>query len=298
MIITTERLRYLVTVAEQGSFSSAARLLGVSNSAVNKTIQSLEEDLELSLFVRQHGKRPTLTDAGKAMYFQGLDILPKLIRMEQHALTLSQGIESSLNIVVHPYTLYPQYSQLFRQLTERFPDVELNFIDGESLSSYEDDFNILIGPTKHHLPRGIEFATIDELEWRMVCAATHPLAAKSGWLELEDLEQHPQLLLTEGFNTSAEYREAMRYSPQLINVDRFYQFRELLLEGVGFALYPAQLAKPLCQAGALVDLAFDFGPIGNRWPIEMLWRKQLGKAGEWLVEQLLSMPAARSSELT
>ncbi len=289
MIITTERIRYLVTVAQHGSFSAAARELGISNSAVNKTIQALEDELELSLFERRHGKRPTLTDSGKVLYFQGLDILPKLLRMEQHALMLSQGIESSLSIVVHPYTLYTHYNQLFRQLGTHFPDVELNFIDAEALDSYEDDFDIYIGPTRHEMPRGMQFATIDELQWKLVCAPDHPLATLRGHLELEDMEQHHQLLLVEGFCTKPEYREAMRYSSRIISVNRFYQMREMLLNGVGFALYPAQLAHSLINEGHLVDLAFDFGQVGNRWPIEVLWRNEHGKAGEWLIEQLLAL---------
>lgn len=111
MHITIERLRYLVAVAQHGSFSAAARELGVSNTAVNKTIQALEFDLELEIFERHHGKRPTLTDAGKKLYVQALDILPKVLLMEQHAEVLSKGVEPSLTIAIHPYTLADHFNQ-------------------------------------------------------------------------------------------------------------------------------------------------------------------------------------------
>ncbi|GAL17495.1 transcriptional regulator LysR family [Vibrio maritimus] len=287
MYITIERLKYLVAVAQHGSFSAAARELGVSNTAVNKTIQALEFDLELEIFNRHHGKRPTLTDAGKKLYVQALDILPKVILMEQHAEMLSKGVESSLVIAVHPYTLSYDFNLKIKSLTNSYPTVELKFIDAESLSGYDDDFDIYAGPTRHEVPRGMNASMVGHLEWRVVCTPDFPLASQQGRLEPEDLEQHPQLLLNEGFCTKPEYREAMRYSAQVISADSFYQIREMLLAGVGFAVFPAHLCKPLVEAKQLIDLEYDFGSAGNLWPIEVLWRNQLGVAGEWFVEQLL-----------
>ncbi|WP_261835165.1 LysR family transcriptional regulator [Vibrio ishigakensis] len=286
MHITIERLRYLVAVAQHGSFSAAARELGVSNTAVNKTIQALEFDLELEIFERHHGKRPTLTDAGKKLYVQALDILPKVLLMEQHAEVLSKGVEPSLTIAIHPYTLADHFNQDIKALINTYPTVEVKFIDAESLTGYDDDFDIYVGPSRHEVPRGMNASTITHIEWRIVCTPDFPFASKSGRLEPEDLDQQPQLLLTEGFCTKPEYREAMRYSTQVISVDRFYQLREMLLAGVGFALYPAHLCEPLIDSGLLVDLQFDFGSVGNFWPVEVLWRNQLGVAGEWFVEKL------------
>ncbi|GLP97101.1 LysR family transcriptional regulator [Paraferrimonas sedimenticola] len=288
MHITTERLQYLVAVAKHGSFSSAARELGVSNTAVNKTIQALEFDLDLVIFERQAGKRPVLTDAGKALYFQALDILPRIIQMEQSADLLSQGVESSLSIALHPYTHYPEFNELLRELSLMYPTVELKVLDAEALSGYDDEFDVMIAPSRNTLPRGLQISTIGEFEWLIVCAPQFDLVKRKGHLAIEDFDLHQQLLLAEGFFTKPEYREAMRHSSRVISVDRFYQLRELLLSGVGFAMYPAKLAAPLIESGQLVDLEFDFGQSGNRWPIEVLWRNQQGKAGQWLVEQLVS----------
>ncbi|GAL33730.1 transcriptional regulator LysR family [Vibrio maritimus] len=288
MHITIERLKYLVAVAQHGSFSAAARELGVSNTAVNKTIQALEFDLELEIFNRRHGKRPSLTDAGKKLYVQALDILPKVVLMEQHAEVLAKGVESNLTIAVHPYTLSHDFNLKMRALIETYPTVDLKFVDAESLSGYDDDFDIYVGPTRHEVPRGMNALMTGHLEWRVLCAPDFPLAAKRKHLEPADLDQHPQLLLTEGFCTKPEYREAMRYSTQVVSVDRFYQMRNMLLAGVGFAIYPAHLCEQQVSVGKLIDLEFDFGSAGNLWPIEVLWRDQLGVAGAWLIEQLVS----------
>ena len=56
-----------VRVVETGSFSAAARQLGVGQPAVSKTIAQLEERLQVRLLVRStHALAPT--DAGLRFY--------------------------------------------------------------------------------------------------------------------------------------------------------------------------------------------------------------------------------------
>ncbi|GAL35962.1 LysR-family transcriptional regulator STM3020 [Vibrio maritimus] len=81
MLLNTERLLYLVSIAETGSFSAAARKLGVSPSAVNQAVQAMEIDLGISVFDRVAGKAPTLTPEGKVLYFQALEIVPSSKRL-------------------------------------------------------------------------------------------------------------------------------------------------------------------------------------------------------------------------
>ncbi|NKF49241.1 LysR family transcriptional regulator [Shewanella sp. WXL01] len=286
MILTTERLQYLVEVANKGSFSAAADALGVSVAAVNKSIQHLEFDLEITLFERHSGKKPTLTNEGKRLYFQALDVLPKLIAMEHDAQMLSEGVESKLTICVHCYSFYPAYAEAFSELLQRYPHIELNIIEGEELQSYDDDFDILIAPTRLVTPRGLNLENLDTINWKLVCAPHFALAKLHGEIELNDLEQYRQIMLPQGFFTSKDYQEAMRYSSNTIAVDRFYQFNQLLFQGVGFALYPEALAKQAISDNKLVELDFDFGNKDVTWPIDLIWRKSLGVAGQWLIERL------------
>lgn len=62
----TERLRHLVAVCDHGSFTAAARHLGVSQPAVTTSIRRLEEAMGAELLVRSSsGARPT--QAGRAL---------------------------------------------------------------------------------------------------------------------------------------------------------------------------------------------------------------------------------------
>ena len=62
--LTLDQLRVLVSVAESGSFSAAARRLGRVQSAVSQSIQTMEATLGLALFDRST-RTPALTEAGR-----------------------------------------------------------------------------------------------------------------------------------------------------------------------------------------------------------------------------------------
>ena len=61
------QLNIFNTVVKNGSFSSAARLLGVSSAAISKSISQLEKNLELRLFHRSTHSL-TLTEDGQELY--------------------------------------------------------------------------------------------------------------------------------------------------------------------------------------------------------------------------------------
>ena len=85
MLITPERLTYLVAIVEHGSFSAAARSLNVTASAVTQVIQNMEIDLGISIFQRTAGKAPKLTEVGKALYRQALEVAPRPQAIEKRA---------------------------------------------------------------------------------------------------------------------------------------------------------------------------------------------------------------------
>jgi DNA-binding transcriptional LysR family regulator len=57
-------LATFATVAEQGSFTAAATMLGITQAAVSQRIATLEAELRMPLFDRRAG-RIALTEAGR-----------------------------------------------------------------------------------------------------------------------------------------------------------------------------------------------------------------------------------------
>ncbi|GDY25920.1 transcriptional regulator [Agarivorans sp. Toyoura001] len=290
MHITPERLIYLVTVAETRSFSAAARKLGVSPSAVSQVIQNMELDLGVRLFNRVSGQAPTLSDVGKSLYVQALEILPRLRAMEQKAQSYLDGVEDKLTIGVSGYSFFPIYSEKIKSLMAKFPQLTLNIIDVDEFDSsnfgIDTAADILITPAELIPRRGVESILIGRIKWLCVCAPNHPLAQVKHALSVQDLLSHIQITPAVSNFISDEMAESVRLSSQVVNCSRMYQFKQLLLSGVGFGLFPEPLAKELLESNQLVELERDFIIDDFEWPIEVVWSQAIGPAGEWFIEQL------------
>ena len=76
-----DKLKIFHTVAEAGSFTSATVILNISQSAISRQIQSLEEDLKVKLFER-HARGLTLTQNGEYVYKTAHEVISKLKEIE------------------------------------------------------------------------------------------------------------------------------------------------------------------------------------------------------------------------
>ncbi|GMQ49593.1 LysR family transcriptional regulator [Vibrio sp. 10N] len=291
MLLNTERLLYLVSIAETGSFSAAGRTLGVSPSAVNQAVQAMEIDLGITLFERVAGKAPTLTPEGKALYFQALEIVPRLKAIDRKVQSLRQGEEPTLTIATHSMTLYPRFVEALAELTRQFPEVDLVLVDAETHSlaveSNADGADIMIAPSGLSPARGSNVQTVDTIEWCFLASPAHPLSKLRGEITTEDLEQYPQILSLEGKVATSELLDSLRYSPRLIRYENHYQLQDMLLQGLGYVAYPNKLAQPYIDHGLVTKLNVGRYDGSLVWPVDLSWRSGLGTAGSWFVEQVL-----------
>ena len=76
-----DKLKIFHTVAEAGSFTSATVILNISQSAISRQIQSLEEDLKVKLFER-HARGLTLTQNGEYVYKTAHEVISKIKEIE------------------------------------------------------------------------------------------------------------------------------------------------------------------------------------------------------------------------
>ena len=76
-----DKLKIFHAVAEAGSFTSATVVLNISQSAISRQVQSLEEDLNVKLFER-HARGLTLTENGEYVYKTAREVIGKLKEVE------------------------------------------------------------------------------------------------------------------------------------------------------------------------------------------------------------------------
>ena len=76
-----DKLKIFHAVAEAGSFTNATVNLNLSQSAISRQIQSLEDDLKVKLFER-HARGLTLTENGEYVYRTAHEVISKLKEVE------------------------------------------------------------------------------------------------------------------------------------------------------------------------------------------------------------------------
>jgi len=95
--MTFTQLEVFAALARAGSFSRAAALLGITQSAVSHAIRGLETELGLALFQRESGQS-TLTEAGARLLARSNDILQQREALQQEATTARGLARGTLRI--------------------------------------------------------------------------------------------------------------------------------------------------------------------------------------------------------
>jgi LysR family nitrogen assimilation transcriptional regulator len=126
-----KRVELFMQVAEFGSFSKAATVIGIAQPALGRQIQKLEEEYGFRLFYR-HGRGISLTHEGEIFLERVRPIIRQLesIPADIHAEHLSpQGIVT--------VGLTPTVSNFFglrflRAMREKYPQLQVNIVSGYS----------------------------------------------------------------------------------------------------------------------------------------------------------------------
>jgi LysR family transcriptional regulator, nitrogen assimilation regulatory protein len=77
-----QQLRYFITVAEHGSFTRAATVLPLVQSALSQRIAALEREFGLTLLHR-HGRGVNLTQAGQRLLKHAFSLLLQVRETEE-----------------------------------------------------------------------------------------------------------------------------------------------------------------------------------------------------------------------
>ena len=78
-----DKLKIFHTVAEAGSFTNASSLLNLSQSAISRQIQALENDLKVQLFER-HARGLALTENGEYLFKTAHEVISRLKDVESN----------------------------------------------------------------------------------------------------------------------------------------------------------------------------------------------------------------------
>jgi LysR family transcriptional regulator, regulator of abg operon len=184
------QLRDVIAIADLGSLRAAARHLNIAQSAITKSVQQLERELDAPLFER-HKRGAVLTPAG-ALFLERARVATGELRRAQDEISQHRGAETgrvtiSLSTVPHLALLPP----VIRPFTRRYPRVRLTlhealgFHNAEGLMrSGSVDAYIGIGPTK--LSAEYQVEPLFGNQRYVIAPAGHPLARARSLRQLSD----------------------------------------------------------------------------------------------------------------
>ena len=127
------QIRSFNAVTKHRSFTKAAKILNVSQSAISEQVKSVESRFKIKLFIR-NGNGISLTDYGKKLY----DITRDIDDIHEQALNLLKSsnrlTSGTLNIgTVAPIHLMP----ILSKFSKKFPKINCNIVFGNSVQIKE-----------------------------------------------------------------------------------------------------------------------------------------------------------------
>ena len=120
-----QQLKTFITVIEAGSFSQAARVLGVSQPAVTMQVQNLESDIGDSLLDRRY-RRVELTEAGRVLVPYAREMLKEADRARADIAGLSGEVTGSMTIALSTTPGDYIIPRLLGEFLEEYPHVKVS----------------------------------------------------------------------------------------------------------------------------------------------------------------------------
>lgn len=174
------QLRAFVAVADEGSFTLAARKLFVTQSAVSHSLRTLEEQLNCRLLDRS-GKRVAVTSEGAILLRHCKRVLHELEQATRDLDGLRRWGQTRIRIGAPHSLCHFLIPSVLREFRDCFPRCEPNIDAGdtgmllEKLAQGELDLVVGLKP-KHHSEDGYRHMFNDQLAF--VISPFHPWAAK------------------------------------------------------------------------------------------------------------------------
>jgi DNA-binding transcriptional LysR family regulator len=243
------QIRYFIAVAEERSFTVAARRLNLSQPPLSQQIQSLEAALGAQLLYRT-SRRVELTQAGEALLARARAIQQQIKLAEDEVRSIGAGLVGSLDIGATGSILRGRLADLLAVYRKDAPLVKMTVHEQAPALQIAA---LLNRTTNISLNRSIpaEDALSSELAWpeEVVVAMpkTHPLARRKR-IALGDLASEDHIVLQPESSQFARYIQKCcidagflpRVSQQVVDAQ---SVPSLIAAGFGVALVPQSIAR-------------------------------------------------------
>lgn len=262
--------RIFYTVANTGNISKAAKELYISQPAISKSIQKLEESVGCKL-VSRSSRGVVLTDEGKLLYEHVSEAFETLTMGEEklkRSIELGVGhLKIGVSSTLCKYLLLPYLKEFIRQN----PHISISIScqsTNDTLKLLEDNkIDIgLIGKPENL--KNIHFDFLEEIEDIFVAAKDYLRNLKARGIQKDHILQSSTLMLLDKNNMTRQYIDDYLQENQIIIKDSIdISDMDLLIDfariGVGVACVIKNFVREDLENGTLVEIPLGF-PIHKR----------------------------------
>lgn len=262
------------TIVECGSFSKASEELFIAQPSLSKTIQKLEQKLEVTLIDRTN-RIIRLTDEGKLLYEKALIILQQKVELELALEDMNEHISGHLKIGLPQILGTFFFPKVAKQFTKTYKDVTLEIVEDGGLeveklvAKGEVDVAFVVFPAKSN---ELEVQQIFEGHF-VVCLPEHHKLKDAKDISLQQLKDENWVLfdstfalrqivldscLKEGFVPKVAYSTA-----------QWDLLIALVKEGLAVAMVPSPLAEMFGKNIVVKEISSQYIP----WKIGIAVKK-------------------------
>ncbi|MET0233590.1 MAG: LysR family transcriptional regulator [Kibdelosporangium sp.] len=271
MTVNLAQLRALLAVVDEGGFSAAAPVLGISQSAVSHAIAALERAVGSPVLHRT--KQPQLTSFGSRLIEHARAAVGAAAAITDLAAQNSSQPTGTVRLAAPPTVCQGLLPDLLDRWRGDFPGVTVRLFEGEDheieewLAERTVDAAVLVSPESHD---GVQ---IGADAFHAMLRRDHPLAEEQA-IDIADLDDDPFLLSDGGCERQVRelYRQAGSRLRPTHRVRECGTLIAMVQAGIGVSIVPGLMAVMTDHRLVLVPLKQKLnrrlvltGPLSGSW---------------------------------
>ena len=259
--MNTRQIEYFLAVADELSFTRAARRLYVSQTAVTQQIKALEEQLGVKLFERTK-KKVVLTPAGLIFQGESRELLHHVDAITEKVRLTSMGVTGAVSIGFVAGMGNTGLADQLRRFNVNYPNIRMNFkcfspsVLLKALKNAQID--LALAPVfDEHFLEGLCYKELEKFPMIVVLPAGHILAGREG-LTRYDLRNEKLILACTETGELGEDKAIMRgfeaegVRPQILaKIEDVETILFMLSVNMGVTILPSYLSVPMTSRGRL-----------------------------------------------